>query len=167
MRKIFTLFVLILSLNAFCKTEGHTITGGTNAGIYAYTPTAYSDYEMYLSLNGGYGYFMKNGFQFSLTTVLTLQSGTDILSLAMGPTYNFDPKKVEDSYFVSTLLGATFLNYETGSDTTPLIILEAGKRFLLAENVSYVPSMALSKELDSNSADPTFSFNLIRFSFFF
>jgi hypothetical protein len=167
MKKIITILTLFCSLQAFAKTEGHIITGGTNAGIFAYTPTAYSDYEVYLSANGGYGYFMKNGFQFSLTSVLTLQSGTDILSLAMGPTYNFDAKKVEESYFVSALLGATFFNYKSGSDTTPLIILEGGKRFLMTENVSYVPSVAMSKELDSNSADPTFSFNLVRFSFFF
>jgi hypothetical protein len=101
-------------------------------------------------VNAGLGYFFQNGFEWTFTPTLTYLTADDAghtgLQLLTGPTYNFSPNNIADSFYVTAQVGIFHENESSGdtgiSGTAFTYALTVGKRFKLFDHVSYDPTFS-------------------------
>ncbi len=114
------------------------------------------------------------------SVAMRLQSSDSATTTAfqgfVGPTFNFvfdsdipENQALQESFFLSPHLGFTtarssFSSAVVAANTVFTVSLRAGKRFNLAFNIAYAPSMGIVKQW---SFDPRFVIEPLAFSLFF
>lgn len=162
------LVLLSLCSTAFAKDSAHILSGQTSSRVSASKPVYDDRYDTDFGLGIGYDRAFSGGFQFGGTLGAALFSGGSLVTLNVGPGYNFSPEDVENSFYTAFRFGVQTLHInEDATDTDTFLTLEIAKRFKLMENVSYVPGVTVQKYLGSNAADPSFSLELFRLSLVF
>jgi len=93
--------------------------------------------------------------------------------------YNFIPgvilnffydKSINTAFYIKGNIGISGVSYEdTSLEATSEIILfgEIGKRFALAQNITWSPSISSNYLPDQEDYDPSLSINLLKFNLFF
>lgn len=170
--KIFALSLLIsaltFSVSKAHAEAAHILSGSTSSSLIASQSSPWSDdYEFTFGLGVGYDYAFDNGFQLGGIFGAQLFSGGSTFTVAAGPGYNFN-KDIKNSFFVAFNFGVVTEHTDAlSSETDTFITLGVGKRFSILENISYVPGLKIEKELKSNSNDPSFILEVVRFSILF
>lgn len=168
--KILTLSLLISSFTALAAAHAdtHIVSGSASSSLLFSKSSAWSnDYEASFSIGTGYDYALTNGFQVGGLAGLQIFSGGTYMTLAVGPGFNFS-SDIANSFFTALYFGYTRLHVNNSvSDDGTFLLLKAGKRFKLFENVSYVPGLSISKTLGANEPDPSFSLDIFNFSILF
>lgn len=163
--KILVLALLVSAVPAFAIEEGHIISGSSNSSVEF--EKVYGSYDATFGLALGYDYAFKGGLQVGTLVGAAIFSGGSFLTLAAGPTYNFNAD-IENSFFAGAKVGFITAHFDAASSVTDTFMTaDIGKRFKLMENVSYTPGVTVTKMLEENSADPSFSINLFRLSIIF
>lgn len=167
--KMSLLSLLMISGAALAKDTAHIISAQSSSSLLFSKTSSYSDdYEATFTLGTGYDYAFAGGFQLGATAAAAVYSGGSSFSLAVGPGYNFSSNDIENSFFVAFKGGFVTYHFDAqDSDTTAFLSLDMAKRFKIAENISYVPGLNVTKELGDDARDPSFSFEIVRFSLLF
>jgi hypothetical protein len=163
---LFTLMLLALATNSFARGTADIVTGAANANIYMAKDSA-DDYQTRFHVYGSYDRAFATGLQFGGALYADFGSNYSDYSLLVGPGYNFQHNDLENSFFVLARGGIVISKFLGHTSTNGAIHFEGAKRFKILDNVSYVPGIEISKTLGSNTADPTFAFNIFKFSIFF
>ena len=134
--------------------------------------------EDFFSANAGLGahYKMNDYLQFGAESNLSYFDSDFAgakgygVSLLVGPTLNYSLNgKLEDAFFLRTLGGINYNRSEsdfgTLNNTAWEYNVSAGKRFALAENISYSPAVEYNRVEDFDEGDLRIKF--VSFSFFF
>jgi hypothetical protein len=164
-----TLTTLLMSAPKAHAEAAHILSASTSSSLLMTKDSSWSDdYNTYFSLDLGYDYAFDSGLQLGGTFGTQIYSGGSVFSIAMGPGYNFN-KDIKNSFFVALNLGVITIHHSdyNSSDTSMYATFEAGKRFKILENVSYTPGLRVEKLLKSDSPDPTFSLDIVKFSLLF
>jgi hypothetical protein len=157
----------LMSSAAFAKDSGHIITGSSSSSVNFSESTYGNGYDTDFNLGVGYDYAFSGGLQVGGFLGSSIFSGGSVWSLSVGPTYNFNAD-IESSFYAGAKLGVISYHFDRrNSDEDTFAMVEFGKRFKLMENVSYSPAINVSKNLESNSADPSFSLALFQLSVIF
>jgi hypothetical protein len=160
-------FLLLISSSLYAKSEGHILSGSTMSSLRLSEDSWNHDYEPTLYIGLGYDYAFTSGLQVGGNLSTFLYSGGSYWRLSIGPTYNFNKDEIENSLFAGVKGGVNYSAYNGYSKTTSFARLEAGKRFKLFENVSYVPQVIVSKDLVENAPKADLSFEFFNFSILF
>lgn len=165
---ILSLFIFsgITATNAQANT--HILTGSTSSSFLFDKSSSWSDdYDATFSLGVGYDYALTNGFQLGGQVGVNIFSGGSVMTLAIGPGYNFNTD-IANSFFVSAKVGYSRVHIDAAmTDDDTFFLLKAGKRFKILENVSYVPGLQIQKVVGDNAPDPSFTIELFNFSILF
>jgi hypothetical protein len=163
------LFVLLFSLSlnsAYAKDTAEIFTGSTSSSLI-FTKSNYSDYKALFVADVGYDHAFSNGLQIGTNAGLSIESDFNTISLMVGPTYNFNNKDLENSFYAAFKFGVLLVNYSGYHYSNAVISTAAGKRFKLAEGICYSPDISVEKVLGHNVDDPSISFNIVKFSLVF
>lgn len=168
MKKILLMLALLLSVNLYAKNSGHVLTGRSASEVMMVKSSSAKSYDASFSTAVGYGYAFTNGFEFDSNFTLYIGSGsTKTIALTIGPTMNFSPDDLENSFFMAIQGGVSNFSFGSYSNTKALGYLEVAKRFKLIDGVSYNPGVEMTKYFDDASSDPVLSINLFKISVIF
>jgi hypothetical protein len=160
-------FLALTTLPAFAKSTGEIVTGSTNAALIFSQNYKGDDYRGRFNTNLGYDHAFEKGFEFGGEIGINISSGYSSYQFTVGPTYNFQAQDIENSYNVGVKAGI-LIDHSSGYTYDNAIgTLEGGKRFKLAEGITYSPGLKITKVFGAGEADPTFTFNIFKFSLFF
>jgi len=165
MKSLLAITALFFSLNTFAKSSADIFTGGTSSSLL-FSKDLNNKYEASFNLAVGYDHAFNTGLQLGGSFSTTIFSSVTNSTLLIGPGYNFSPEDLGNSYYVELRAGVNGYDFygTTSYDAVGAVLF--GKRFKLAENVSFSPSVSVTHVfLDGNS--PTFSVNIARFSLLF
>lgn len=159
---------LIIYTQTYASSDLHIVSMSNTVANLQFDESTFSDgYETTLAGAVGYDYAFKHGFQFGGNLSFSIFSGGSLWVVGLGPTYNFN-EEIENSFFIGMKGG--LVNYHIdramGYEDS-FVSAEFGKRFKVFEHISYTPDIAIMKILDENSADPTFTINILKFSILF
>lgn len=165
--KVMALLGLLAAGSAYANPK-HIITGSTSSSlIFAQTYSNSDDYEVTFNATAGYDYVLEKNLMAGAEANLSFFDGGSFVQLAVGPGYNFS-NDIANSYYASLKVGFSSLHIDRAdTETNAVILAEGGKRFKINESVSYAPSLRISKELGSDSRDPSFSVDILRFALLF
>lgn len=145
-------------------TNHEVLLSATNSSLL------FTDSSGSLGFTSGYNYSIHPHWQLGFFPSVAVGYATgDIglsyrLSLDVGPTLNFS-EDFANSFFLRTTVGHTFsgLTGRKFSESLWGVQASVGKRFQLTENLTYTPSLGVSKFLHSE-AKATFIVNVLSFS---
>lgn len=162
-------FISVLGVTEAVKADTHIVSGSaTSSVLLSESSSSWSDsYEATFGLGVGYDYAFTNGFQLGGETSVGIYDGGSLISLAVGPGYNFN-SDIANSFFVKINLGYTKMHIDSfiDSDNT-FLTLQVAKRFKLNESISFVPGIQVLKVLETDSPKPSISIDLFNFSLLF
>jgi hypothetical protein len=155
MRLLTILFLVTLSTQAFAQK--HMLSGGSGTGYSDSNQSGNNNSNLYL--NAGYQYHYMDHIQLGMDSSLFLSSDFKRISLAPIVTYNLD-KEIKTSYYVSASVGLNYnvIDYTDSTNSSTTLEAKFGKRFKLAENVTYTPEVYLSSTSGSDTVYYGFSF---------
>jgi hypothetical protein len=140
MNKIFTVFTLLFVVPALAETHEVVATAtrgsmGASSGFKFFQATTHYRYTLSESFQLG----SKISTNFSSADTFSSKS----LRFSVGPVFNFGAESLQDSYFLDAQVGIGISKYNDAGDWdgSRSLSLNFGKRFALAESVSYNPSL--------------------------
>lgn len=165
MKSLLAIVVLLFSLNSFAKSSADIFTGGTSSSLL-FSKDVNNSYEASFNLALGYDHAFESGLQLGTTLSTTIFSSMTSVTVLVGPGYNFSPTDLENSFYVDLKAGANGYDWYGTTSYDAMAAVLFGKRFKLAENISYSPSISVTHVFQEEN-DPTFSVNIARFSLLF
>lgn len=156
---------VFVATSAFAKNDD-IITGSSNANLVL-AQDSKDDYKPTFNVAFGYDHVYAEGIQVGANLAGTFGDNYSVFTALVGPGYNFSPNDIGNSYNVDVKVGFVRAEYGSTENTDFAAVVQAGKRFKLAENVSYAPGLEVSKVFYDNAKDPAFTFNIFKFAFIF
>lgn len=170
-----TLLFFLVLVPVFARAEAprHEILGGTSTSVYL-GEFDLRDHDPSFSVEAGYSYFTGLwNTQISLSGSTLIAEGPDFYSLMIGPTFNFSFAEVFElpsAFFIAPKAGIVAATYTDSrgrfSNEEFATSLALGKRFALAENISWNPNVT-TFWLPNSEFDPDVSILLFSLSVFF
>jgi hypothetical protein len=142
---LLVLAVLAGALRARAEHRSLEVRGGSTAGLVLESIGS-SDVTLW-TIQGQVGFFLPANpmFEVSVTPSFTSRSvngaSSSEFSLLAGPVINFQPQRIEDSFY--GYLGIGFFSLSSGGSSTSdfSFAVAAGKRFGLASQLAYTPEV--------------------------
>lgn len=159
------LLSMSIATAAFAKNDD-VITGSTSANLVL-AEDYKDDYKPTFNMAFGYDHVYAQGYSIGGTLEGSFGDDYSTFKALVGPGYNFTPNDVANSYNVDVKIGFIRSSIGNNEDTEFAAAVQGGKRFKLAENVSYAPGVEVSKTFADDAKGATFTFNVFRFAFIF
>lgn len=178
-------FLLVFAM-FFCGVVGaqefsHMLSGESYSSLEIADSRSGTGVDTSFSIGLGYDYYLGYGFQIGTDLGIAITNDTDVYSLLPGVTYNIfsdDKKSLASAFFFKINAGVVVVDYErivylassgysTGRESEFVYTVELGKRFAIANNVSWVPSIKMFHVPDAADSDPSFDINFLRLSVLF
>lgn len=159
---------ILLSLFTATSFAAHSdvLTGSTNANLVL-AQDATDDYKASFNVTSGYDHVYANGLQVGATLGGSFSDDYNTFSALVGPGYSFNPEDIGNSFNADVKVGFVRTNIGNHTETEFAATVQGGKRFKLADSVSYAPGVEVSKIFADNAKDPTITFNIFKFAFLF
>jgi len=160
---VFFILFLVLSWQSLAWDKRHMVAGNVNSEVITF---AKQDWTFFLG--GSYGYLVSKKIQIEQTFNYVRSEQLDSLNFLTGITYNFSTE-INKSFFASGLIGMGYSKWRWSSysNTDGLYTLRLGKRFALAENISWNLFVEYKDYFESYLDLGHWSFHLFSMSVYF
>jgi len=156
---------LLCSWQSFAWDKRHMVSGDVDSVV-----RLNEDDQWMFSLGGAYAYLVTQNIQMEQELNFSRRHQLHGLNLLTGITYNFS-SDLTKSIFVSGLIGLDYVKWSSGpysnSSTEGLYSLRLGKRFALAENISWNLFLEYKDSFQSYSDYNNWNFHLFSLSVYF
>jgi len=158
------------------KIKRHMIEGSSQSAL---SLSDNGSDDLYFSLGIGHSYLFNDWTQISSKLRYSNASYSRSYSLKIGPTFNFFESvagQVNDAFFIGLKAGVDVYKFKHdnsfGLDLDNKFVsfissIELGKRFPLASNISWSPSVSANYTKLDSSKSTYYSVNLLNLNFFF
>ncbi|MEA9356646.1 hypothetical protein SHI21_10540 [Bacteriovorax sp. PP10] len=157
---------LFAATTSFAAPLSDVLTGSTNANLVL-AQDSNDDYKASFNAAFGYDHVYANGLQVGATIGGSFSDDYNTFTALVGPGYNCSPEDIGNSFNADVKVGFVRTNIGNHTETEFAATVQGGKRFKLAESVSYAPGIEVSKIFADNAKDPTITFNIFKFAFLF
>lgn len=164
--KIFSVLVSLMVATSAFAAPSDIVTGSAGANVVV-AQNAKDDYKAELNVAFGYDHVLAQGFQIGGNIAGSFNDDVNTFSALVGPGYNFNPEDIANSFNVDVKVGFVRASVANQTETEFAATIQGGKRFKLAESVSYAPGVEVSKIFADGAKDPTFTVNIFKFAFLF
>lgn len=167
MKKLFAAILLSFfatNVHAF----DHMLSGGSSSSVEF--ESVNDSYESNLSVFVGYYYSLNEFLQFGGDISASLSDNRNVFSILPGVILNVSSgsqSSLASSYFFKLNAGSLVVDGTSTTNSEFMMKAEAGKRFELASNVAWSPSVELVHFPSVEGADPTFYINVFKLEIFF
>jgi hypothetical protein len=128
------------------------------------------------SLGLSYDYSLSQGFQVGTDLSVSITDLSNVYSILPGVTYNIfvdNQESLNSAYFIKLNTGVVIVDFKSAifysgrsafspSTSEFVYTLRLGKRFLLAENISWSPSIQMTHAPDAFDSDPSVTIQLFK-----
>lgn len=154
MNKLFALIIgALLVCGGAAHANKHIIGGAATASFGSLRNSPGIPSTSYFEMSGTYQYVYSRHVLFAASANFSLISDvtttTTKLDPGLGATYSFGGDDLKNDFFVGFQITTTFFMAPTSLQGLWYLPITAGKRFRLAESVSYSPSISASIPLSS------------------
>ncbi|OFZ22652.1 MAG: hypothetical protein A2202_01115 [Bdellovibrionales bacterium RIFOXYA1_FULL_36_14] len=160
---VFLLVLLFYSWQSFAWDKRHMVAGDVNA------EAGVDDNDrLIFSLGGSYGHLVSQKIQIVQELSYAKSEQIHALNISTGITYNLS-SEINKSIFLSGLIGLDYSKWRLSSysNSDGLYSLRLGKRFALAENISWNVFVEYQKYFESYPAYNPWTFHLFNMSVYF
>ena len=158
------LFSLLVATNVFAAPSD-IVSGSTGSNVEI-SKDLDDKYSPTLNINFEYDHAFEQGLQVGALAMGSFDDDNNAFAFLVGPGYNLNPQDLANSFYATLKIGFVRADIFGYSDTEFAGQIEGGKRFKLAESVSYSPGLVISKTF-ADDMDAVFTVNLFKFSFLF
>lgn len=164
--KFFLAILLSLAATTTFAAQTDIVTGSTNANLVL-AQDSKDDYQATFNVGMGYDHVFNTGLQIGGTLLGSFGDDYSTFTALVGPGYNLTPNDIANSFNADVKIGFVRSSINGHAETEFAATIQGGKRFKLAESVSYAPGVEISKIFADNAKDPSFTFNIFKFAFLF
>lgn len=159
------LLSLFAATTSFAAPLSDVLTGSTNANLVLAQEN--DEYKASFNTTFGYDHVYATGLQVGATIGGSFGDDYSFFTALVGPGYSFSPEDIGNSFNVDVKVGFVRATVFSHTETEFAATVQGGKRFKLAESVSYAPGIEVSKIFADNAKDPSITFNIFKFAFLF
>lgn len=149
----------------------HMFEGGSSSAITISNIKSQENQTQQISGFLGYYYQGWESLQIGADVYFVKTDTITTYSILPGVVLNlFYDKGITNAFYVKGnigVAGATYSSSDLENTSEMLLYGEIGKRFELAENITWSPSLSTNYYPDVEDYDPTLSINLLKFNLFF
>lgn len=179
--KLLFVFFMAISFSIQAQDFNHMLSGESFSSLGINDSNTGTGIETNFSIGLSYDYYLDYGIQVGADFGVAITNDTNIYSLLPGVTYNifFDDKKsLASAFFIKVNAGIVVVDYDkivyipsaghsTGRESEFVYTVELGKRFSLANNVSWSPAIEMTHIPDGYDSDPSVEVKFLRLDILF
>lgn len=166
MKICLTILLSFFAATTSFAAHSDVLTGSTNANLVL-SQDSKDDYKATFNAAFGYDHVFVNGLQVGSTIEGSFGDDYSTFTALVGPGYSCSPEDIGNSFNVDVKVGFVRASIGNHTETEFAATVQGGKRFKLADSVSYAPGVEVSKIFADNAKDPTITFNVFKFAFLF
>ena len=159
-------FLILTTTLSFAKNSADIFTGSSSANLL-FTKAQYEDYKASFVGTIGYDHVFSQGIQLGTVGAAVIGDGYKSITILVGPGYNLNANDLENSFYMSFMMGVDRISYGSYTHSDFVVQADGGKRFKIANGITYSPGVTISKVTGPNSDDPAISINIFKFSLLF